>query len=126
MFAHFTHTSAAPSSDSDISVRRKVAFLLMTLLKSTNASSTADQQKPGVAATVPLGVVLHRACEREAMNPNIIHPNSHAALLQNPSRTDTAPIARSAFQEHGILDAVVECFLDSHQADGDFQAYIVK
>ncbi|KAK0219814.1 adenyl-nucleotide exchange factor, partial [Armillaria fumosa] len=82
-------------ADPEISVRRKAVFLLNTLLTPNEA-------------TVQGGPV---------------HPNSHAANLVDPKRTDTSSVARGPMEEHGILARVVDALVDPlpYGEDGDVE-----
>lgn len=77
--------------DSDISVRRKVAFLLNTLLiqdDSELADSPSNLRTPN-SSSAP------------------IHPNSHASMISDPSSTMTSQFAMKAMEDRGLLQALV-------------------
>ncbi|KAI0252250.1 nucleotide exchange factors-like protein [Lactifluus subvellereus] len=74
-------------SDSDISVRRKTAFLLNSLLVPSAAAAVAPAADADAGATV--------------------HPNSHASMVADPASADTAPATLRALRAHGLLTALV-------------------
>ncbi|KAI0292991.1 armadillo-type protein [Multifurca ochricompacta] len=78
------HTLRGALSDSDISVRRKTAFLLNTLL-------------------IPAITTVAGASD----GPANVHPNSHALMVADPSSADTAPATLRAMREHGLLSTLV-------------------
>ncbi|KAH9039095.1 nucleotide exchange factors-like protein [Lactarius pseudohatsudake] len=81
-------------SDSDIGVRRKTAFLLNTLLLSEDTTTTAIRAGSG-------------GSDSEAGAGPRVHPNSHAALVADPSSADTAPATLRALRTDGLLPALV-------------------
>ncbi|KAI3621633.1 adenyl-nucleotide exchange factor [Moniliophthora roreri] len=86
--------------DPDISVRRKIAFLLNTLL--TPTSTTTSESSPSDNANVQTPQT------QENRRPERVHPNSHSAHLTNPSRSDTCGITKSAIEKHGIVSTLVD------------------
>ena len=96
--------------DSNITVRRKTAFLLNTLILSTQPSDTPT-------------------------NENIIHPNSHASMLSDPLSTSTTQLTLQAFRTHGLLEAVINALVhptpygpdgEEVEPDGDFEEKAVR
>lgn len=90
-------TKLSKSVDSDITVRRKAAFLLNTLLlpsilpSSQNSSSEAGP----------------------------VHANTHASMTAES--TETSKVTASALQRHGIMDTVVKGLVNPlpHGNDGE-------
>jgi len=83
--------------DSDIKVRRKAAFLLNTLLLQTDEPSATTA------------------------SPQIVHANSHASMLSDPSAASTSALALRALKDDGVLDSVISGLVDfvPFGADGD-------
>ncbi len=77
--------------DPEISVRRKAAFLLNTLLTPAGGPSTSDSENN-----------VHGGQQQP------VHMNSHAANLLDPSRTRTSALAIKAIADHNILPVVVD------------------
>ncbi|KAF4574912.1 hsp70 nucleotide exchange factor fes1 [Pleurotus pulmonarius] len=73
--------------DPDIAVRRKIIFLLNTLILPTAADQSSSSSN--------------------LSQPEHVHSNSHASMLSDPSNISTSPIALKALKDHGILSAVV-------------------
>jgi len=84
--------------DSDIKVRRKAAFLLNTLLLQTDEPPTAT-----------------------TATPQVVHANSHASMLSDPSAASTSTLALGALKDNGVLDSVISGLVDfvPFGADGD-------
>ncbi|EEB93808.1 hypothetical protein MPER_07492, partial [Moniliophthora perniciosa FA553] len=83
--------------DSDISVRRKIAFLLNALLTPTISSSLSSDNTN-----------VHTPQTQENRRPEQVHPNSHSAHLANPARGDTSGITKSAIEKHAIISTLVD------------------
>ncbi|KAJ8087139.1 hsp70 nucleotide exchange factor fes1 [Marasmius tenuissimus] len=101
--------------DPDISVRRKVAFLLSTLLTPTESKDPSNQNQSNN---------FHTPNTQDQRNPaEPIHPNSHAEHLRNPSRVATSPIALKAVEKHGIVSTVIDGLTDPtpYGEDGDIE-----
>jgi len=84
--------------DSDIAIRRKVAFLLNTLLLAS--APPAESNVHGNAADA----------EERPVHPNPaapVHANSHAAMLSDPSSTVTAEATLDAFRVYDVIPTVV-------------------
>lgn len=121
-------------TDPDISVRRKTAFLLSTLLiPEGHIASSSQTQMP---AQEPLritynpnrtntssntAVVPHPSPSVPDAAPVPIHANSHASHLRNPESTATSQLTVQGIRAHGILDAVISAVKDPlpHGEDGD-------
>lgn len=82
------------SLDSDIAVRRKAAFLLNSLL--LQSVPVATSRGPGA-----------RIRGGPAQPGAIVHPNSHASMVADPSSTDTAPETLRAVRAHGLLPVII-------------------
>lgn len=95
------------SLDPDITVRRKAAFLLSSLLAPSGqvAESSAD------------GSHVHGGQNQP------VHQNSHAANLEDPSRANTSPFAVKAMSDHNITAAVVDGLTQPlpYGEDGDIE-----
>jgi hypothetical protein len=50
---------------------------------------------------------LQTADEPIPNNPDPVHPNSHSAHLQNPSRSDTSTVSLEAFGRYDIVGSVI-------------------
>ncbi|KAI9452258.1 Fes1-domain-containing protein [Russula earlei] len=77
-------------SDSDISVRRKAAFLLNSLLVPSAAPGARIH-----GGGPPVGA------------PVRVHPNSHASMVADPASAETAPETLRALRAHRLLPVVV-------------------
>ncbi|KAI0000793.1 armadillo-type protein [Russula compacta] len=88
-------------SDSDISVRRKAAFLLNILL-TPSASTPVAATATGASSS---GARVHGGDPQQTAAP--VHPNSHASMLADPASTDTAPRTLRALRAHGLLPVIV-------------------
>ncbi|EIN05153.1 nucleotide exchange factors-like protein [Punctularia strigosozonata HHB-11173 SS5] len=102
--------------DSDVTVRRKVAFLLGALLTPT---STYSDSSPLPSASGP---TLHTSPPPPPdQNSQPVHPNSHASMVADPSSANTSPLAVSALAAHGILDKLISALAHPvpHGADGE-------
>lgn len=98
-------------ADSDITLRRKTAFLINTLLTPTSWGTS----------NTPAGV--HTPSSTNAP----VHPNSHAPMLSDPSSVSTSPIAIEALQRESepggpsLLDALISALVEPvpFGADGE-------
>jgi len=108
---------ATALEDSDITVRRKVAFLLNTLLMRNDSEAPdapSNLQTPG-SSSAP------------------VHPNSHAAMVSDPSSTMTSEFAVEALEERGLLQALVRALIvpvpygqdGESEGDADFEEKVV-
>ena len=116
------------TADSNISVRRKTAFLLNSLIiptthiPPTSAASSAETNSTGLA--------LHSSDAR----PEQVHPNSHASMLSDPSSISTSPATLKALEEHGILQSLVSAVTapvphgpdGEREGDADFDEKVVR
>lgn len=104
--------------DSDITVRRKVAFLLNTLLIQSGSESPdapSNLQTPS-SSSAPA------------------HPNSHASMISDPSSTVTSQYTLKALEEHGLLQTLVKALTSpvpygqdgELDGDPDFEEKIVR
>lgn len=90
--------------DSDIGVRRKVAFLLNTLLMPTSAAEPTSSSSSGR---------IHIPGSVEAP----VHPNSHASMVADPASVSTTGLTVAAMQcesnteGSSLLDAVVSALV---------------
>lgn len=103
-------------SDSDISVRRKIAFLLNgLLLPSAEIPEEAPANVHGGASTA---VAPHPS---DSAAPAPVHANTHASMLSDPKGTNTADKTLEAFKKHGILSALVQALVSPtpHGPDGE-------
>ncbi|KIJ61201.1 hypothetical protein HYDPIDRAFT_31504 [Hydnomerulius pinastri MD-312] len=110
--------------DSDISVRRKTAFLLNTLLVPTSDERlhTPDAVHTPSSSSAP------------------VHPNSHASMLSDPSSTSTSAMTMEALQcesapeGSSLLDAFISALVEpvpfgpdgESEKDVEFQENIVR
>ena len=81
-------------SDSDISVRRKVVFLLNNLLIPSVAAAASSSSSTRV----------HGGDQQAGP---AVHPNSHASMVADPVSADTAPETLRALRAHGLLPVLV-------------------
>ena len=92
--------------DSDITVRRKVAFLLNALLIQSDSGLTGETSNlptPG-SSSAPA------------------HPNSHASMVSDPSSTRSSQFAVKALEDRGLLQALVSSLtspVPHGELDGD-------
>ena len=119
-------------ADSDISVRRKTAFLLNTLIIPTThvpppVPPTAPTPSAGSNST---GLTIHSSDAR----PEPVHPNSHASMQADPSSISTSPAALKALEEHGILQSLVSAVTSpvphgpdgESEGDADFDEKVIR
>ncbi|KAI0920623.1 hypothetical protein AcW1_002308 [Taiwanofungus camphoratus] len=113
--------------DSDITVRRKVAFLLNTLIIPTFTVPQPQQFVSGTPQSLAshqpdsaTSVTLHPSAEQPSQN-DIVHPNSHASMQLDPSSYSTSPTTLKAFQEHGLLQTLISSLTNPvpYGADGE-------
>ncbi|KLO18653.1 nucleotide exchange factors-like protein [Schizopora paradoxa] len=93
--------------DPDITVRRKVVFLLNALLFPSEVAPRDENDSRMRGETLPTN----------ANTP--VHPNSHASMTVES--TDTSTITAEAVKMHGIADVVVNSLVNPvpHGEDGD-------
>lgn len=132
----------ASLQDPDITIRRKVVFMLNSLLIPlissdrkpagllTSSSSTQLTIHPSSQATS--ATAIHTPSATSAP----IHPNSHASLLSDPNSASTSRVTAAALLRYGVLSKVASELAhptpagedgDTHQ-DGDpmFQESAVR
>ncbi|EKM82864.1 hypothetical protein AGABI1DRAFT_111428 [Agaricus bisporus var. burnettii JB137-S8] len=125
--------------DPEISVRRKTAFLLNSLILPTNPNPVAAQQSTPrsiapptnattdsiPSATVESASIIGPTTSMSTMSTTPaeshsagdsqngpVHPNSHDAYLKDPSRTDTSTASLEAFDRYNIVGAVISSVVD--------------
>lgn len=133
--------------DPVISVRRKAIFLLSSLIIPASQTTTApappntlliqddtNTLSPDANPENP-NIFLHDQRPTTAPSSDPIHPNSHAAYLHNPSRSDTSSLTLAAFRDHDVLDAIVSAVIsplpygedgENTEADDDFEEKAVQ
>lgn len=125
--------------DPDITVRRKTAFLLNSLIVPAQPVPQARPTPPPSlsASTGPsstsTSVTLHPSAQTSAPSEPV-HPNSHAAMLANPSSFSTSPATLKALEEHGLLQALVSAVTSptphgvdgEHEGDADFDEKVMR
>ncbi|KAN0080125.1 Armadillo-type fold [Tylopilus felleus] len=111
--------------DSDISLRRKTAFLLNTLLIPTSNMDTLS---------TPASVQTPSSTDAP------IHPNSHASMLSDPASVATSPATMDALQRDtasdgsSLLDALISAVVEpvpfgadgENERDVEFQENVVR
>ncbi|KAF9526437.1 nucleotide exchange factors-like protein [Crepidotus variabilis] len=116
--------------DPAIPVRRKIVFLLSSLLIPTSSATASSQRSPAPllvgASTAAGGPNLHTSDTRpaalaEAPSSDPIHPNSHSANLKDPARSETSGLALEAFSAYGILESIITSIVNPlpHGDDGE-------
>ncbi|GBE86961.1 Hsp70 nucleotide exchange factor FES1 [Sparassis crispa] len=132
----------AALEDSDITVRRKTAFLVNSLLVPMDPIIRPSQQpgRPSASSTAPhtpsTSVIAHPTGPPPDSAPAAapVHPNSHATMLSDPTSFSTSPATFAAFQERGMLQALISSLTSPtpHGADGetegdpDFEEKVVR
>jgi len=114
--------------DPDITVRRKVVFLLNTLLYPEMPLTSAASSQPNAGPNLH-GVGSDVDGDRPAP---ITHPNSHASMTA--SSVATSPIAIDAIARNGVLDALLEALINplpygkdgESEGDVDFTEKLVR
>ncbi|KAF8550654.1 Fes1-domain-containing protein [Imleria badia] len=104
--------------DSDITLRRKTAFLINTLLIPTSSSAPASVHTTNAP----------------------VHPNSHASMLSDPASVSTSPTTMEALQRDdasdgsSLLDALISALVEpvpfgadgENESDVEFQENVVR
>ncbi|THH28769.1 hypothetical protein EUX98_g5422 [Antrodiella citrinella] len=98
--------------DSDITVRRKVAFLLNSLL-------------------IPSAPVIPST---ESQQTNPVHANSHASMLSDPASFSTSELTQRALRERGLLSTLIQSLVSplpygpdgESEGDPDFEEKIMS
>jgi len=122
----------AALEDSDITVRRKTAFLLNTLIIPTTHVSQAAPAPAPSAGSNSTGLAIHSSDTQPPNGP--VHPNSHASMLSDPSSISTSPAALKALEEHGILQSLVSAVTSpvpygpdgESEGDADFDENVIR
>ncbi|KAH9964825.1 armadillo-type protein, partial [Russula dissimulans] len=110
-------------SDSDIIVRRKTAFLLNSLLipsvVTTQSAAPPGERIRGAGQDQPPA----------GGGASVVHPNSHASMVADPTSVDTAPATLRALRAHGLLPVLVRelteptpCGPNGDEGNGGFDA----
>jgi hsp70-interacting protein len=131
--------------DPAISVRRKTIFLLSSLLIPTSSTKPPQQQtaaddnpssSPSSSSTTT-NVITPDTTRPPAdqPQPQPIYPNSHAAHLQDPSRTSTSELTLNAFRHYHLQEAIISAVTsplpygddgEHTEADLDFEEKVVR
>jgi hsp70-interacting protein len=126
IFSLFLYSCTDPS----ITIRRKVSFFINLLLMPTTDKRPLDIQV-GPALHTP--AALDTSTSPSLPSPSasspapIVHPNSHASMISDPSSANTSPIALKAMREHKLLDSVVTALVDAqYEVDNQVQENCVK
>ncbi|EGN94660.1 hypothetical protein SERLA73DRAFT_187708 [Serpula lacrymans var. lacrymans S7.3] len=110
--------------DSDISVRRKTAFMLNTLLVPS----------PPLPTTSTAGSSLHTPDSQPAAS-HPVHPNSHASMLSDPNSVSTSEATLEALKgERGVVEGVVSALVlpvpfgrdGEHESDVDLEEKLAR
>ncbi|EMD30899.1 hypothetical protein CERSUDRAFT_120241 [Gelatoporia subvermispora B] len=117
----------AALDDSDISVRRKIAFLFNTLLTPSYAVDAAEGAQEA-------GPTLHSETTGPAAGSAPVHPNSHASMLANPASFATSSAALRAIEAHGIVPALISALTSptphgpdgEQEGDADFEEKVIR
>jgi len=119
----------AALEDSDITVRRKTAFLLNSLIIPAAPVLPHDQASTSspsasVATSTPgsnTSVTLHASTASQPATNETVHPNSHASMQSDPSSFSTSPLALKALEDQGLLAALVSAMTSPtpHGSDGE-------
>lgn len=104
--------------DSDITVRRKAAFLLNTLLIQD------DSELPGPPSNL----------RTPGSSSAPVYPNSHASMLSDPSSTMTSRFAMKALEDRGLLQTLVKALITpvpygqdgESEGDADFEEKVLR
>lgn len=112
--------------DSDVTVRRKAAFLLNALLMpSAHEVPQVNPPNPRAAASAAdRSVVLHpteSGQDSGQAESGPVHPNSHASMEFDPSSFSTSSLTLAALRERGLLQAVLDALVAPlpHGLDGE-------
>ncbi|THH12431.1 hypothetical protein EW146_g7706 [Bondarzewia mesenterica] len=119
--------------DSDITVRRKTAFLLNTLLIPSSPPSASCPPLPLAIDAPPASTLASASASSSNTSSNSatlhtsdapdapVHPNSHASMLSDPTLTATGLPTFRALREHGLLPVLIRAFTSPtpHGADGE-------
>lgn len=118
--------------DSPISIRRKISFLInFLLLPSTNPIAKpllTIQDGPALRTPVSLDTPTPPSLPSPPQTPKsspIVHPNSHASIVSDPSSANTSPMALKAMREYTVLESVISV-LSKFEVDSQVQENCVK
>ncbi|TDL26802.1 Fes1-domain-containing protein [Rickenella mellea] len=111
--------------DSDITVRRKIAFLLNTLLLPSTISSSPSSSS-GAAR------IHGDTHEQPTADPQAIHPNSHGGMT--PGSCETSTMASEAMEKFGVIDSAIDALVNptphgtdgEHEGDADLSEKLVR
>jgi len=115
--------------DSDITVRRKAAFLLNTLL----SPNTVDEQPSSATSRHANASALHDS-DLDSPSANApVHPNSHASMLSDPSSISTTRLTQHALEQRGLLQTLVQSLVSplpfgpdgESEHDADYEELII-
>ncbi|KZT68029.1 nucleotide exchange factors-like protein [Daedalea quercina L-15889] len=122
--------------DSDISVRRKTAFLLNTLIVPNVhiSQSTPTSSPPQPSGPNSTGLTVHSSDSQPPGDADPVHPNSHASMQSDPSSISTSPMALKALEEHGILQSLISAVTSpvphgpdgEEEGDADFDEKVIR
>ena len=118
-------------ADSSVTIRRKISFLINSLL----LPSMDTISKPLLA--IKDGPTLHGSVSSDApISPSpqsspkpapVVHPNSHASIVFDPSSANTSPMALKAMREHSVMESVLSALVDGKfEVDNQVQENCVK
>ncbi|KAF9054130.1 armadillo-type protein [Panaeolus papilionaceus] len=123
--------------DPSIAVRRKTTFLLGALLIPTGNEEPEPvppthllTANPNPTPSTQTGIAIHPSDPIQSASAPVIHDNSHASALKDPSRSITARPALAAFKKHGIIDAIISSIVnpvpygedgENTEADRDYE-----
>ncbi|PPQ85759.1 hypothetical protein CVT25_003077 [Psilocybe cyanescens] len=131
--------------DPSIFVRRKVIFLLSSLLlpsiSTTNAPAPPDalriENNTDASISTPDTTTVNIMTPDNRPAPTADDPifsNSHASNLRNPNRSNTSPPTLSALREYNILESIISAVIspvpygddgENVEADADFEEKVL-
>ncbi|KIM82029.1 hypothetical protein PILCRDRAFT_820934 [Piloderma croceum F 1598] len=113
-------------SDPLITIRRKVSFLInLLLMPATDIRPLDIQVGPGLHT--PAALDTSTSPLPSPSPAPIVHPNSHASMVSDPSSVNTSPIALKAMREHKLLDSVITTLVNAqYEVDNQVQENCVK
>ena len=96
-------------------------------------ATAADGDDPSSSSTT--NVLTPDTTTRPPAEHTPIHPNSHAAHLQDPSRTSTSELTLTAFRQYHLQEAIVSALTnplpygddgEHTEADLDFEEKVMR